>query len=254
MRFGICCGLEYIELLKREGYDYCELNFSKITTCEEEEFQAIKEEILRVGLPAEAYNGFFGSKVSLNAEVDYDFIREYCRIGFARTKQLGGKVAVLGSGGARRIPEGYNRSLAEEQFVKVLRICGEEAAKQNMVVAIEPLRERECNFINTVEEGLDFVRRAGHPNVKCLADFFHVASSEEPLTAIEEAKHLLAHVHLAMPDTRYYPTTKDEEICKTWSHALKQCGYDARISLEGKAMPDFETAIKEAKKALELFR
>lgn len=253
MRFGVCCGVEALEFIKKEGYDYCELNFSKIATCSQEEFEAIKGEILRVGLLAEAYNGFFPSSINLNATVDYDRIREYCGIGFARAKELGGRIAVLGSGGARRIPEGYDRTLAEEQFVKVLRICGEEAAKQDMIVAIEPLREQECNLINTVAEGLEFVDRANHPNVKCLADFFHVNCSGESLDAIETSAGNLVHTHISAPD-RSYPTIADADLCKRWKAALDRCGYNARISLEGKAIPDFETAVINAKAALDLFR
>ena len=253
MKFGCCCGVDKLPLLKELGYDYCELNFTSVTTATEEEFDLMLKEIERWDLPAEAFNCFFSPQTSLNAEVDFDFIREYCKKGFARAKKLGGKIAVLGSGGARRIPEGYDRTLAEEQFVQVLRICGEEAAKQDMQVAVEPLRERETNFINTVAEGMDFVRRAAHPNVKCLADFYHVTASGESLEAIETAGNDLIHVHISAPD-RSYPTVADAELCKTWKAALDKCGYNARISLEGKGLPDFETAIQKAKAALDLFR
>lgn len=253
MKFGCCCSIDKLPLLKEYGFDYCELNFSSIATATEEEFLTTLRETDRYSLPAEAFNGFFSPTTSLNAGVDYDSIREYCKTGFRRAKQLGGKVAVLGSGGARRIPEGYDRTLAEEQFVQVLRICGEEAAKQDMQIAIEPLRERETNFINTVAEGMIFVQRAAHPNVKCLADFYHVAASGESLEAIETAGNDLIHVHISAPD-RSYPTVADAELCKTWKAALDKCGYNARISLEGKGLPDFETAIQKAKAALDLFR
>lgn len=254
MKFGVCCGIENLPLLKKYGYDYIELNFSKITTCSREEFDAIRRELEAWGLAAESFNGFFPSSVSLNREADYNYIREYCATGFARAKEIGGKTVVLGSGGSRKIPEGYDRSTAEEQFVQVLRICGEEAEKRGITVAIEPLRVKECNFINTVEEGMEFVRRANHPNVKCLADFFHVAESGESLHAIETAGENLAHVHLALPESRLFPTPKDRPICEVWKAALQKCGYDARISLEGKAAPDVETAVREAKAALEIFQ
>lgn len=252
MKFGVCCSLDRMALIQGY-YDYCELNFSVIATCSEAEFLRYYEETKRLNLPAEAFNGFFAPSVSLNKEVDYDFIRSYCAVGFARAKRLGGHVAVLGSSGARNIPEGYDRTTAEEQFVQVLQICGEEAAKQDMYVAIEPLRKEECNFINTVEEGMEFVRRANHPNVRCLADFYHVSCSGESLKAIENAGENLIHVHISAPD-RSYPTAADEALCKAWKTALNKCGYNGRISLEGKALPDFESAIEHAKAALDLFR
>ena len=254
MKFGICCGIDGLPVLKENQYDYCELNFSKITTCTKEEFEEVRKEVEKWEIPAEAFNGFFPSSINLNHAVDYDQIRDYCRIGFARAKALGGKVAVLGSSGSRKIPEGYDRALAAEQFVRVLRICGEEALRQEMVVAVEPLRPKECNFINTVAEGMEFVEKANHSGVKCLADFFHVSETGESLTAIETAGDRLVHIHLALPETRFFPTGNDKKICEIWRKALNCCGYNARISLEGKAMPDFETAAAEAKTALEYFR
>jgi len=254
MKFGVCCSIDCLPLLQKNRYDYIELNFSKIATCSGEEFDRIRKTIDAGTIPAEAFNGFFPKEIRLTGDVDYGRIREYCALGFERAEQLGGKVVVLGSSGARNIPEGFDPKLAEEQFVQALLVCGDEAAKRGFTVAIEPLRKKESNFINTVDEGLTFTRRADHPNVKCLADFFHVAESGEPLTAIETAGDQLAHVHLAMPESRLYPTPADAEICRTWSASLRKCGYNGRISLEGKAAPDVETAIKEAKAALELFR
>ena len=254
MKFGVCCGPEKLPEIKAAGYDYAEWNFSKIAALPSDEFDSLKELVKKTGLPVEAYNGFFASRVSLNEFLNPEEIRDHCRIGFARAKVLGGKIAVLGSGGPRKIPEGYDRSLAEEQFLQVLQICGDEAAETDMTVVLEPLNRKETNFINSVTEGAAILDRIPHPNVKLLADFYHVAAEEEPMSALIAQKHRIEHVHLALPDTRFLPTAEDLESCAAWRDCLKKMAYGGRISLEGKANPDFETAVRKAKPFLEGLR
>ena len=255
MKFGACCDVDKLSLLQKHGYDYIELNFSNVALADEGRFEEIYEQIQHYGIPAESFNCFFPSGVNLNKDVDYDWIKEYAEKGFARAEKLGGKIAVLGSGGARRIPDGYDRELAAEQFVKVLHICGDIAAKRGMRIAIEPLRTAETNFINTVAEGIEMCRRADHPDVKCLVDFFHLFMNGETLDAVENSGGLIIHTHMARPNgDRRIPTMQDQEICAQWAGVLKSIGYEGRMSLEGDFYPDFETAVREARPVLKLFR
>ena len=254
MKFGVCSSPETLSVVRDAGYDYAEWNFSKLAALSEDEFDTVKDTVNRVGLPIEAFNGFFGAGVSLNAGLDLDFVRAHCRRGFAHAASLGGKIAVLGSGGARKIPEGYDRTLAEEQFLQVLQVCGDAAGDVGMTVVLEPLNRRETNFMNSVTEGAAILDRIPHPNLKLLADFYHVAEEQEPLSALIAQKHRIEHIHLALPHTRFLPTAEDLTDCAPWKACLKEMGYDSRISLEGKANPDFETAIRNAKPFLEGLR
>ena len=255
MKFGACCDIDKLPLLQKYGYHYIEMNFSNIALAEEEEFERIYEQIGQYEIFAESYNGFFRPDVNLNTNIDYDAIKKYAEKGFARAYKLGGKVAVLGSGTARRIPDGYDRNTATEQFTKVLNICGEVAAKYSMQIAIEPLRYSETNFINTVAEGIDICRLAGNEHVKCLVDFFHVYMNGESLDAIQNSDNMIIHTHIARPNAdRRIPTIVDREICSQWANALKSIGYNGRISLEGSYYPDFETALQTVQPILDLFR
>ena len=118
MRFGVCCDTERLPQLRKYGFDYVELNFSKIVLADQARFDQLREQVRQSGMAAESFNGFFPADMKLNGDVDYGRIRDYAETGFARARSLGGKVAVLGSGAARKIPDGYDRSLAEEQFIK----------------------------------------------------------------------------------------------------------------------------------------
>lgn len=254
MRFGACCGTDKLPILKKHGYDYIELNFSDIALSDGARFGEICGEIEHYGLSAECYNGFFKPDIKLNDGADYAFIAEYAEKGFSRAERLGGKIAVLGSGVARKIPDGYSRDKAIEQFVRVLNICGEAAGKHGMKLAVEPLNVNETNFINTVADGMEICRLADNENVKCLVDFFHLYMNGEAADSVKNSNGMLIHAHIARPNPdRNAPTVADMSECTAWAAALRACGYDSRISLEGGFNPDFETAVREARRVLEVF-
>lgn len=243
MRLGVCCKLENFEAVKNVGYDYCELNFTRLVSMEEDEFQEIKKASETLNLPVEAVNALFPGTMQLY-EDDLEPVIAHLEKGMSRFAELGGTIAVLGSGGARKQPEHLSLEETEDKFVNLLKICGDIAKKYGVTIVIEPLNKKETNFINTVAEGLELCKRANHPNVKCLADFYHVFLENEPLEHIEAAGNDLKHVHIAVGEDRHIPNEADLEICKKWRDALDQCGYQGRISLEGIYKPDFETALR----------
>ena len=102
MKFGVCNPYTNIKMIKKEGYDYIELALSVVASMSDSEFKKAYKEVEKHSFPAESFNGFFGADMRLTGtEVDYKAIREYTKNALARAKELGGKVAVLGSGKAR---------------------------------------------------------------------------------------------------------------------------------------------------------
>jgi len=254
MKIGVCCSPDFIGQVKAAGYDYWEVHLANLIRMDEESFETLRKRVEVLQFPAEASNCFFSGDVNLYAD-DLTSVAAYTETGMKRLAALGGKVAVVGSGGLRKIPEGEPRAVYEEKFAGVMRLCGEIARKYGIILALEPLNFSETNFINTVEEGLAFVRRIAHPNVKCLADFYHVFRVNEPIEHIAAAGDLLVHTHVAVGEDRHLPTVADEAICREWKQALNDCGYDGRISLEGSTKPDFETVITASYPVMkEIFR
>ncbi len=256
MRFGVCCGAGDFCAVRNAGYDYVEGNLTDVAGMDASSLAAYKAALAENGLAAECFNCFFPGDFRLVGEdVDFAAITAYVRAALERAAMLGGKIAVLGSGNARCIPDGFDRDRAQEQFLEVLQICGDAAAENGMQIAIEPLSAGETNFINTVAEGKALVTRCDHAAVGCLADFFHTFKSGESLDAVKDTAQSLLHVHLARAnDDRRIPVVgEDDEAVRVWAAALKASGYDARISLEGVFYPDFETAINGVKPLLKLF-
>lgn len=255
MKFGVCGNLSRLPIIKEAGYDYIEMNFSTLALMSEEEFYQWRETLSRLDFRAEAFNGFFRSDVCLYGDgADLDAIAAYCETGFSRAAQLGGQVAVFGSGGARAIPEGMTEEEALTQLCRVLTVCGDVAARHGMRIAIEPLRAAETNVINLVSEGAALCRRVNHPAVKLLVDFYHFYCGEEPMSHLTDAADVLIHAHLARPNVdRMMPKEEDRETVALWAKTLLATGYDARISLEGRYGGDFAAEIREAKSYLNLF-
>ena len=255
IRFGVCTSVENAALIKEAGYDYLEYSFQNLVRMSEEEFLVFCTELETAGLKAEAFNGFFPASISLTGEnVDMEQIAAHAGKGFSRASRVGGKIAVLGSGAARRIPEGFDRDTAYRQFMEVLDLCGTIAGTYGMEVALEPLNTGETNLINTVAEGIEICRRVNNPCVKCLADFYHVFRSGETLEAVETAGTMLNHVHLARPNAdRAMPLEEDIPALRCYAESLKKCGYSGRLSLEGVFLPDFETAVRKTRRMLDVF-
>ena len=254
IRFGVCAKFEKLDDLIAAGYDYIEANLSSIEKKSDEEFAQIEALVNASPLKAEACNGFFpGSILVVGEHVDMDAIAAYTERALSRAARLGSKVAVLGSSKSRFIPEGFPYETAYAQFCAVLRLCGDIAAKYGITIAIEPLCRRETNFINTVAEGLAVCKDVDHPNVKCLADFYHISQSGESLDDIRNAGALLVHTHLADPDRDMPESDEDIAICRQWAQALNDCGYNGRLSLEGHYKPEYKEDILRTRKILDLF-
>ena len=255
MKLGICTNKDF-DAVARAGYDYIETAFCLLVEQSADEFAAYKKSILDTGLKAETFNCFFRGDVALVGEkVDLKLIADFARKGMQRAAQLGGEVAVIGSGAARTIPDSCNRKQAVEQFVSVLDLCAGIAGEYGMKIVVEPLNAKETNFVNTVAEGLELARMVNNPNVGGLVDFYHAHLSGESLEAVETAGDALFHAHLARANAdRDIPvTSQDLETCKRWAQALRTCGYDKRLSLECIHSRSFEESIIAARPAMELF-
>ena len=254
IRFGVCAKAEQLDAVIEAGYDYIELGLSKIAALSDEEFAELEKLIQTSPIKAETYNGFFPVDIPIVGEaVDMDGIAAYAEKALSRASRLGGRIAVLGSGNSRRVPEGFSRDTARQQFCAVFDLCSNIAAKYGMAVALEPLRASECNFINTVAEGLDICKQVNNPNGKCLADFFHVYQSGESLDDIRFSGDLIIHTHIAAPDRTMPSSDSDVDQCRAWAKVLKDCGYTGRMSLEGKFAEDFKADIARTRKVLDLF-
>ena len=127
MKIGVCGGLDRVATVAACGYDYLETNFKDLAKLSEEEYQKFLAELKNSGITCEAANCFLPGELKVTGEnVDYDALREYLAVGYKRAAEVGIKVVVFGSGGARNIPEGYPYKDAINDIIKFVKdIAGE---------------------------------------------------------------------------------------------------------------------------------
>ena len=256
MKLGVCTSPDQLATVYAQGYDYIECNFGWLATMSDADYEANTALVEKSPIKAEAFNCFFTGSFPLYA-ADGDQtdilpqVAEYCEKGFARAAAWGGKVAVIGSGGARRIPDGMTREQVEPQFARVLAVCGEVAAKYGMKIVVEPLSFNECNYIHMVAEGVAVAKLSGHPAVGGLVDFYHHGNNGEDLATLPDSADRLYHSHYGRPHDRIAPQPGDEEYLAAVADALKKCPGVERMSLECGLLPDFETGLKIARPLLE---
>ena len=66
IRFGICTGVENIDLLQRLGYDYIEMNMTKTAQMTEAEFGKALAKVQSAGIRAETFNCLFPGTLRLS--------------------------------------------------------------------------------------------------------------------------------------------------------------------------------------------
>ena len=252
MKLCCCVGtnIERIELASKAGYKYCEIAFTDLAFKTDEDITALGEKIKSLGLKVLAANCMFSPKMRLlEGEEGYPSIREHLEKALPRAKELGVPVVILGSGDARKIPEGMTKEEAEDRFVAVIKdVIAPMFAEYGIMIGLEELRAEECNFINTCKEVMEIIRRVNLPNVKLLLDFYHAILGGDTLEELETyGTENIVHVHYGSPvnERRAPKYGVDDHLIKEYFTMLKKIGYDGGFSLEA-TYGDFESEAKEA--------
>ena len=115
--------------------------------------------------------------------------------------------------------------------VDAVQELAEFAAPRGVHLTIEPINRYETNFVNTIQEALDFMGAVGRPNLGVLADTFHM-NIEEPniVESLERAGNLLFHVHYA--DSNRYAVGMGHLDFAEITNTLNGIGYDGYLSAE----------------------
>ena len=180
VQVGFCGGLKDVVAAKAAGFDYIELGTTEIAGLSDDAFEAALAQVKASGLPVPVTNLFLPGTLKVTGPViDRDAQMAYVTKAFSRLARLGTTIVVFGSGGARRVPDGFNQQEAFAQLVDFGKRIAPEAQKRGITIAIEPLRRQESNIINSAAEGLTLVKAIDHPNFQLMIDFFHLASEKE---------------------------------------------------------------------------
>jgi sugar phosphate isomerase/epimerase len=225
VRFGLCCGLAEADDALAAGFDYIELPAS----------QLLENRAEYARLAPEATNLFFPGAMRLYGPEKGEYMA-YAREVVPAAAEVGVRTMVIGSGAARKCPEGMQLDRAEAAFVRIASEITDIAEPLGLIIAPESLNRTETNVCNDLGSMAANLRTLG---VAYTADSYHVISEwvfdghEGPPTMgfwRDQVPYLPAHVHLGSRD-RVDPLPDDPDL-EGFVKRLFELGYDGRVSLE----------------------
>jgi sugar phosphate isomerase/epimerase len=118
-----------------------------------------------------------------------------------------------------------------EVLIEGLHELGEHAAREGVLVLLEPLNRYEDHMLHTLQQASDLCAAVGLAAVKVMGDFFHMSIEEQDLAAsIGQAGQALAHMHLA-DSNRLQPGMGHTDFRPALA-ALEQIGFGGYMALE----------------------
>ena len=245
--YAVCGKLSQYPLIKQAGYDYIEATVGEFLVPDksDSEFLQRLEEQKRQSAKVISCTVFLPGNLKVTGpETKHDEIVAWAETTFSRAQKAGMSYIVFGSGGARRVPEGFSKQEATQQFISLCKRLAPVAKKFNITVVVEPLNSSEANLINSLKEGAEIVEAVNHPNIRLLCDIYHMLKENEPASEIIKYGKYIKHCHIAEEVSRSAPGTNGEDFT-SYFRALKQIQYKGCLSIEG-SWDDFEKRLNPA--------
>lgn len=247
---GVCTSYSNAVLIKSFGYSFVEEGVGRFLIPDEKsggdaQFAKNTQLVKSVGVPVRSYTSFFpGDLKSVGEETHHDAILQRTELALKRAKEVGSTNIVFGSGGSRRIPDGFDRERAKLQHIELSKKMAPIAEKYGITISIEPLNRSETNFVNSLAEGAEIVEAVNNPWFRLLADIYHMKKDGEGPEQIRKYGKLIVHCHIAEKENRTAPGVEGDDF-RPYFKALKKIKYKNGLSLECR-WKDFETEVKNA--------
>jgi sugar phosphate isomerase/epimerase len=201
-------------------------------------FELQRERAASAPIPVRGCNVFLKTGLRCTGpDADHARVLAYAAIAFERLERAGGSFIGLGSSDARRIPEGWPKARADEQFIALLEAMAPLAARHHITVSVESQRREEVNYLNRIAEVVAVVAAVDHPNIRVLADFYHMAVMGDSLADIEAAGRWVGLTEIAERETRTVPGVAGDDFRRAFA-AIARAGYRGPITIEGNGTPD----------------
>jgi sugar phosphate isomerase/epimerase len=165
-------------------------------------------------------------------DADHAAVLAFSAIAFRRLAEVGGKFIGFGSSSARQLPANWPKARADKQFVALLRAMGPLAARHGITISVEQLQESECNYLNHLGQVVEIVAAVGHPNIRVLADLFHIAVMGDTPADLAKAVPFAGLVEIAEKENRTVPGVGGQDF-RPYFEALARGGYSGPITIEG---------------------
>jgi sugar phosphate isomerase/epimerase len=139
------------------------------------------------------------------------------------------------------VKSGMDKEKAEKYFIQSIVECLEY--KPEVTLTLEPINRYETNLYNDTRSAMEVIDKIGRPNLKMLADTFHMNIEERDIIeSILRAKGYISHVHFA-DSNRWAPGCGHIDFSEILD-ALEEIGYQGAVSAEILPKPTPEECLK----------
>ncbi len=232
--FGNCGIPKQAAGFKAAGFEYLEGRVAEMfkPNVSDAEFAPTLAMLKACVLPIRACNCFFSKEFRLTGpDAAHEPALEYAVTACRRADEIGVPFIVLGSGGARNMPEGFDPAKGKEQFITFCQKLGDLIRDCKVTVVLEPLPIRSTNLLHKVAEGIEYVDAINRPRIQLLADIHHMLSEKEGPDSIRKAGARILHCHIAELQGGSPPGTHGEDF-RGYFSALREIGYVGGVSCE----------------------
>src|SRR3979411_432345 len=109
VQVGYCTSVKNVAAAKAAGFDYVEVGTSEIAALSDADFEKVLQDVRQIGLPTPAANLFLpATRTGTGPAIAREQQMAHVRKAFGRLSRLGTEIVVFGSGGARRVPDGFS--------------------------------------------------------------------------------------------------------------------------------------------------
>lgn len=234
---GIAESIVNDQIIFDAGFNCNVENLSKLVspkTVSDEQFSKNLVIFKNLKTPIYAFNIFMpGEHKLVGPKIDEPAILDYVEKVMSRLSQTDTKMIVWGSGGSRRLPDGFDRKIATKQFIYIAKKIAKIAKKYGITLSLESLNTTECNFITKVKDALYVVKKVNHPNLRLNVDIYHMMKDNELPDIIAKTKKYINHVEIAEKDNRTAPGVVGTDF-KPYLQELAKIGYHNKIVIEGR--------------------
>jgi len=133
----------------------------------------------------------------------------------------------------------------EQLFLEIARELCDYAYPKGITLVLEPVNRYEIDFINSVDEGVELMKKVNRPNMMLMPDVFHM-NIEDRTIGPELAKHIefIKYIHFA-DSNRLAPGQGHLDFPKIMN-SLYHAQYDGWVSVEILPSPDPDTAARQS--------
>ena len=257
MILGLCCGTDEntVKTVTEIGYRYIETGiagFIENRAALDRTLRTLDKYKIRCEVGQHSFPGEYDPSGSQSKEA-LEKIREYMYKLMLSASDLNISVLVMGAGGARVLPSPDKYENVIAQMAEICKYAISPALDEfGVIFALEGLRQNETPIIHRTDESVKVARAADVPNVKVMADLYHVIGEGENLADFKNYKGYIRHAHIGKPQPRVMPSQGDGYDYKPFFEALRSANFNGRMSVEaGLSTDDYKTSLQRAYDVLE---